>query len=86
MLKFEAAGRLTTSASTDVLSGTDRAALEKSRVLFAQANLAAAYAEDVTEEEQAHYLQVAQRVAIESAVFTSAGKRYQFTAIRAVRP
>jgi hypothetical protein len=84
MLKIVAGGQ-TTSAISSTLSGINRTALDNAKFLFAQANLAAANADGVTEEERQHHLRMAAQVTIESAVFTSRGKRYAYRAIPVVR-
>lgn len=79
------ADRLTTPASSRTVvplcGAINRKAMEQAQFLLWQTSLANANAEGIGEEERTHHLHVAQRVTIESAVFTSRGRRYSFSTV-----
>jgi hypothetical protein len=82
MQNMRAVGSLPTApACSSTLLGIDRAALERSKDLLRQTSLANANADGVTDEERQHHLDVARQVTIESAVFTSSGRRYSYSTV-----
>ncbi len=88
MLKITAAGRSTTSASFtthETLSGVNHSELEHAKRLLAENSARLANDSSMDDAEREHHAHISRMVTIESAVFTSRGKRYAYRAIPAVR-